>query len=79
MKALFQEFLLKTLTSRKFWATVTASMPFLMSGDFQNFSIIWMSYAGILGVVDGLEGLGAKKAEKQNLSPPSRISDEVLD
>ena len=43
-----QEFLLKTLTSRKFWASVAASAPFALAGDFENFALVWMAYAGIL-------------------------------
>ena len=57
-----RDFLKKTLTSRKFWAAVTASVPFAMAGDFENFAMVWMAYAGIQGAVDASEGVGSKKA-----------------
>lgn len=45
-------FLKKTLTSRKFWAAVAASIPFATSGDWEHFAQVWVAYAGIQGVVD---------------------------
>lgn len=55
-------FLHKTLTSRKFWAAVAASIPFAQAGDWNSFAMVWMAYAGIQGAVDGLEAHGAKRA-----------------
>lgn len=47
-----QTFLVKTLTSRKFWAAVASSIPFALAHDWQSFAMVWMAYAGIQGVVD---------------------------
>ncbi len=65
-----QEFLLKTLTSRKFWASVAASAPFALAGDFENFALVWMAYAGIQGAVDASEGVGTKRAVEALTAPP---------
>jgi len=56
------QFLLKTLTSRKFWAAVAASLPFALNEDWTNFALVWMSYAGIQGAVDASERVGTQKA-----------------
>jgi hypothetical protein len=61
MNEQIRSFLSKTLSSRKFWAAVTASIPFASAGDWQSFSVVWMSYAGIQGAVDGLEAHGARR------------------
>jgi len=65
-----QEFLRKTLTSRKFWASVAASAPFALAGDFENFALVWMAYAGIQGAVDASEGVGTKRAVPSERSRP---------
>jgi hypothetical protein len=65
-----QEFLRKTLTSRKFWASVAASAPFALAGDFENFALVWMAYAGIQGAVDASEGVGTKRAVEALTAPP---------
>jgi hypothetical protein len=57
-----RDFIHKTLTSRKFWAAVTASAPFAQIGDWNSFSMVWVAYAGIQGAVDASEGLGSKRA-----------------
>lgn len=40
----------ETLTSRKFWAAVASSVPFALAGDWQSFGMVWMTYAGIIGM-----------------------------
>lgn len=60
MKALLDNvvsFLSKTLTSRKFWAAVSASVPFLLAHDWDKFAQVWIAYAGIQGVVDAADKL----------------------
>jgi hypothetical protein len=81
-----QEFLRKTLTSRKFWASVAASAPFALAGDFDNFALVWMAYAGIQGAVDASEGVGTKRAVEAltaplhaPASPAPRLSPEQVD
>ncbi len=53
----------KTLGSRKFWATVAASIPFGLAGDWQSFAYCWMGYAGIQGSVDAVGMLPSKRGE----------------
>lgn len=51
----------KTLTSRKFWAAVAASVPLALAHDWQDFAIVWIAYAGIQGAVDSCEALPSKR------------------
>jgi hypothetical protein len=55
-------FLRKTLTSRKFWAAVGASVPFAMVGNWQSFALVWCGYLTVQGAVDAVERVGAEKA-----------------
>jgi hypothetical protein len=54
-------FLQKTLTSRKFWAAVAASVPLAFDSSWREFAMIWIAYAGIQGAVDSFEALPTKK------------------
>jgi len=73
-----QEFLRKTLTSRKFWASVAASAPFALAGDFENFALVWMAYAGIQGAVDASEGVGTKRAVEASEGVGTKRAVEAL-
>lgn len=61
MKQHIADFIHKTLTSRKFWAAVAASVPFAQAGDWNSFAYVWMGYAGIQGAVDASERVGTGK------------------
>ena len=79
-----RDFIHKTLTSRKFWAAVTASAPFAQIGDWNSFSMVWMAYAGIQGAVDASEGLGSKRAidtltEPAADAPVARVPSAAID
>jgi len=50
-----KSFIHKTITSRKFWAAVAASVPLALARDWQNFAIVWIAYAGIQGAVDAAQ------------------------
>lgn len=58
-------FLQKTLTSRKFWAAVAASVPLAFDESWKEFAMIWIAYAGIQGAVDSFEALPTKKKEAE--------------
>ena len=64
-----KDFLVKTLTSRKFWAAVASSMPFAIAQDWESFAYVWMAYAGIQGVVDGAASF--KKPDALPAAPSS--------
>lgn len=55
MKTEIQKFIHKTITSRKFWAAVAASIPLAFSHDWQDFAVVWIAYAGIQGAVDAAQ------------------------
>ena len=61
MKNEVSNLLKKTLGSRKFWATVAASIPFALANDWQSFAYCWMAYAGIQGSVDAVGMLPSKR------------------
>jgi len=42
----------KTLTSRKFWATVAAVITFGLNGEWHEAGLALMAYVGAQGVVD---------------------------
>lgn len=63
-----KDFFLKTVNSRKFWASVAASGPFAVAGDWENFAMVWMAYAGIVGGVDAAERVGVAKTAKEEPS-----------
>ena len=50
-----RNFIHKTITSRKFWAAVAASVPLALARDWQNFAVVWIAYAGIQGAVDAAQ------------------------
>ncbi len=59
------DLILKTLKSRKFWAAVAASVPLATAGNWHDFAIVWMAYAGIQGAVDACEKLPSKVKEEE--------------
>jgi len=63
----FKAFIHKTITSRKFWAALTASIPFAVVGDWDSFAKVWMAYAFVQGGVDVAEKL--RKPEARALPP----------
>lgn len=69
-----QDFLTKTLTSRKFWAALAAAISFAAAGDWQSFAYVWMTYAGIQGAVDASERVGSAKETLKigNGGPPTK-------
>ena len=54
----------KFLSSRKFWAAVAGSIPFLFMDppDLERFAQVWMVYLGAQGIVDA----AAARKEKQH-------------
>lgn len=48
----------KTLTSRKWWATVAAVITFGLAGEWHEAGLAIMAYVGVQGAVDGM---GARK------------------
>ncbi len=70
-------FLQKTLTSRKFWAAVTSSVPFAIAGDWTSFATVWMTYAGIQGGVDAAERWGRDRMTVATAVPPSTVATEA--
>jgi hypothetical protein len=55
-----KSFIHNTITSRKFWAAVAASVPLALARDWQNFAIVWIAYAGIQGAVDAAQVFPAR-------------------
>lgn len=55
-----QALIKKTIASRKFWAAVTAAIPFAMEEQWVPFALVLMTYAGILGAKEALESLPTK-------------------
>lgn len=58
--------LVETLTSRKFWAAVASSAPFVLEEprSWVAFALVWMTYAGLIGI--------GEAAHKFGLPPPSQ-------
>jgi hypothetical protein len=71
----FPAILTKTLHSRKFWASVIASIPFLLLGDWYSFAYVWMAYTGIQGAVDGI-GHFKKPGPLPDQAIPDQVSSE---
>jgi hypothetical protein len=52
----------ETLSSRKFWAAVVASVGFALAEppDWSSFAHVWMAYLGAVGLVEVSEKLGSR-------------------
>ncbi len=55
------EFFAKTLTSRKFWATVAAVITFGLAGEWHNAGLAIVAYTGVQGTVDAAEKFRGSK------------------
>ena len=57
------ELLRKTVTSRKFWATLAAVITFGLAGEWHEAGLAIMAYVGVQGGVDAMEARNATQAD----------------